>query len=165
MNRKDKKRISVQYATVRAGVPASPSFKRWAALALAKIPGSVTVRVVDEEESARLNRRYRGRSHATNVLAFAAASLADGSRPVLGDLAIAAPVVAREAAEQRKEPRAHWAHLTIHGCLHLLGYDHTTDAERRTMEARERQLLAGLGYPDPYEIPVKRRGNERRRTK
>ena len=165
MNRKDEERVSVQYATPRAGVPSPSSFRRWATPVLAHTQGSVTVRVVGEEESARLNRRYRGRRHATNVLSFAAVSLADGSRPVLGDLVIAAQVVAREAAEQGKTPRAHWVHLVIHGCLHLLGYDHATDAERHVMEARERQLLAKLGYPDPYEIPVKRKINERRRTK
>lgn len=157
--------IAVQYATSRRGVPAATSLRRWAALALARTPGRVTVRVVGEEEGAKFNRRYRKRPRATNVLSFPAAALPDGSRPLLGDLVITAPVVAREAAAQHKPARAHWAHLVIHGCLHLLGYDHETAAERRVMEARERKLLAGLGYPDPYEVPTKRKDDERRRAR
>lgn len=144
-------RIAVQYACGRRGVPAPASFRRWAEAALGAAPGELVLRVVDEAESARLNRHYRGRARATNVLSFPAAPLPDGSRPLLGDLAIAAPVVAREAAEQGKARRAHWAHLTIHGCLHLLGYDHQDECEAETMEARERELLAQFGYPDPYE--------------
>jgi probable rRNA maturation factor len=85
------------------------------------------------------------------VLSFPTAPLADGSRPLVGDLAIAAPVVAREAREQGKSPRAHWAHLTIHGCLHLIGYDHENAREAHEMESRERELLANLGYENPYE--------------
>ncbi|MGH8274430.1 MAG: rRNA maturation RNase YbeY [Gammaproteobacteria bacterium] len=143
--------MAVQYALGRRGVPAPASFRRWAALALADASGEVVVRVIGEAESAELNRRYRGRRVATNVLSFPAAPLPDGSRPLLGDLAIAAPVVVREAAAQGKGLRAHWAHLTIHGCLHLLGYDHQNEEEADEMEARERKLLAKLGYPDPYD--------------
>ncbi|MGH7058700.1 MAG: rRNA maturation RNase YbeY, partial [Acetobacteraceae bacterium] len=146
-----KAQIAVQYACGRRGVPAPASFRRWAEAALAGVPGEVVLRVVDEAESARLNRRYRGRREATNVLSFPAASLPDGSRPMLGDLVIAAPVVAREAAAQGKALPAHWAHLTVHGCLHLLGYDHQNEREAEEMEARERELLAEFGYPDPYE--------------
>lgn len=151
MNRKaDEARIAVQYAFARRGVPAPASFRRWAALALAGTPGKVVVRVVGAAESARLNRQYRGRDGATNVLSFPAPPLPDGGRPLLGDLAIAAPVVVREAVAQGTPARAHWAHLTIHGCLHLLGYDHQNESEAHEMEARERELLAELGYPDPY---------------
>lgn len=143
--------VAVQYACVRKGVPAAATLRRWAALALEDEARQVVVRVVEEPESRRLNEHFRGRDRATNVLSFPAAPLADGSRPWLGDLVMAAPVVAREAAEQGKAVRAHWAHLVMHGCLHLLGYDHQTDAEAGEMETRERTMLASLGYPDPYE--------------
>ncbi|MGH8426505.1 MAG: rRNA maturation RNase YbeY [Gammaproteobacteria bacterium] len=146
-------RIGVQYASGRRGVPAPGSLRRWASLALGTARGAVTIRIVGGTESARLNRRYRGRPRATNVLSFPAPALPDGSRPLLGDLAIAAPVVAREAAAQGKPLRAHWAHLVIHGCLHLVGYDHVNAAEASVMETRERRLLARLGFPDPYDVP------------
>ncbi|MDN5865229.1 MAG: rRNA maturation RNase YbeY [Gammaproteobacteria bacterium] len=151
MSAPNDRRVVVQYACGRQGVPAANSLRRWANLALADAPGEVVLRVVDEAESGRLNARYRRRHYPTNVLSFPAEPLADGSRPWLGDLVIAAPVVAREAAAQGKPQRAHWAHLVIHGCLHLLGYDHRNDAEADEMEARERRLLERLGYPDPYE--------------
>ena len=144
--------VTVQYATGRRGVPAAASFRRWAAAALAGSEGEVTIRVVGETESAVLNGRYRSRPRPTNVLSFPAPPLPDGSRPILGDLAIAAPVVAREASEQGKAPRAHWAHMVVHGCLHLLGYDHMEENEAIRMEALERRILAGLGFPDPYRI-------------
>lgn len=142
--------VTVQYAASRRGVPASGSIRHWAHLALGARRGAITVRIVDEREGAALNRRYRGRTAATNVLSFPAEPLPDGRRPVLGDVVIAAPVVAREAAAQHKPPRAHWAHLVIHGCLHLLGYDHQAAAEAAKMEALERRLLVRLGFPDPY---------------
>jgi len=145
-------RVAVQYAAGRRGVPAARSLRHWAGVALAGSEGAVTIRVVGESESAELNGRYRNRPRPTNVLSFPAPPLPDGSRPILGDLAIAAPVVAREASEQGKAPRAHWAHMVVHGCLHLLGYDHMEENEAIRMEALERRILAGLGFPDPYRI-------------
>ncbi len=111
----------------------------------------LTIRLVDEAEGLELNSTYRHKDYATNVLSFPADvpdELLD--IPLLGDLVICAPVVAREALEQRKPLQAHWAHLVIHGCLHLLGYDHIDDAEAEEMETLERELLAELGHPDPY---------------
>jgi probable rRNA maturation factor len=151
MNRQSDARIAVQYVCPREGVPAVASLRDWAAMALGEIGGQVVIRVVDEAESRSLNERYRHRDRSTNVLSFPAAPLPDGSRPILGDLVMTAPVVAREAAEQGKPARAHWAHLVMHGCLHLLGYDHQNKAEADEMEARERTLLARFGFPDPYQ--------------
>lgn len=111
------------------------------------------IRVVDETESAALNQQFRDKSGATNVLAFPPEeSVMPGAElPQLGDIAICGAVVAREAAEQGKPLEAHWAHMVVHGCLHLLGFDHMTDAEAAEMEARECELLGQLGIPDPYE--------------
>lgn len=141
--------ISVQRRVPPTGLPAASSLRAWANRALGHIAGELTIRIVDEAESQELNRRYRGKDRPTNVLSFPY----DGELldvPVLGDLVICAPVVQREAAEQHKDLRAHWAHMVVHGCLHLLGYDHEQDGEAEAMEARERELLAELGFPDPY---------------
>jgi len=114
----------------------------------------VVVRIVDEAESEELNHAYRHKDSPTNVLSFPfeppPGIPADELDGYLGDLVICAPVVAREAAEQGKTTDAHWAHLVIHGVLHLLGYDHQNDAEAAEMEGREREILARLGFPDPY---------------
>jgi probable rRNA maturation factor len=143
--------VTVQIATRRAGVPHARSFARWANAALAR--GSLrrksrdtelTIRVVGAAESRKLNRTWRRKDKPTNVLSFAAEA------PVLGDLAICAPVVAREAREQGKLPSAHWAHMVVHGVLHLLGYDHENDHDAQRMEAREANILAQLGMPNPY---------------
>ena len=109
-------------------------------------------RIVDEAEGRALNERWRGRDHATNVLSFPAELPPGVALPLLGDLVVCAPVVAREAAEQGKAEADHWAHLVIHGTLHLLGFDHETEAEATVMEDLERALLAGLGIGDPYAI-------------
>ncbi|MBK1726023.1 rRNA maturation RNase YbeY [Halorhodospira neutriphila] len=133
--------------------PAEAAFREWLAAALAASGrgGEVTVRVVDAAESQALNRDYRGRDAPTNVLSFPFEPPPGIDDPgILGDLVICAAVVAREAAEQGKPERAHWAHMTVHGALHLLGYDHQHDAEAERMEAEERRILAGLGFPDPY---------------
>jgi len=143
--------IAVQYAVARAGVPSAASLRRWAEAALAERPGDVTLRVVGRDEGAALNGRYRGRDEATNVLSFPAAPLPDGSRPLRGDLVLCAPVIEGEAREQGKPATAHWAHMVVHGCLHLIGYDHQQDAEASVMEGEERRILAKLGYPDPYQ--------------
>ncbi|WP_312595713.1 rRNA maturation RNase YbeY [Stutzerimonas nitrititolerans] len=133
--------------------PGDEDFRRWCELALRQRSADteLTIRLVDEAEGRELNHTWRQKDYATNVLSFPADvpdELLD--IPLLGDLVICVPVVAREAAEQGKPLEAHWAHLVIHGCLHLLGYDHIDDAEADEMEALERQLLAELGHPDPY---------------
>lgn len=146
--------VQLSYALPRAGIPASASFRRWVAAALQgarrRKPAEIAIRIVDVAEGQALNRQYRGKDYATNVLSFPAELPAGVNLPLIGDLAICAPVVAREAAEQGKRPRDHWAHLTIHGTLHLLGYDHLEDAEATAMEALETRILAGLGIADPY---------------
>jgi probable rRNA maturation factor len=137
----------------RKGVPLKASFNSW----IAAIPdlrkrrrGQINLLIVDEREGRRFNHQFRGKNHATNVLSFPYEPLPRERTTLLGDLIICAPVVAREAAKQRKRLRDHFAHLTIHGVLHLLGYDHRTAAQAERMEALERRILAGLGVPDPY---------------
>ncbi|MBJ6978761.1 MULTISPECIES: rRNA maturation RNase YbeY [unclassified Luteimonas] len=148
--------VSVGYALPRAGIPAAVSFRKWVAAALSgRIrEADLAIRLVDEKEGRALNRHYRGRDYATNVLSFPAdlpEGLPEGVRlPLLGDLVLCAPVVAREAQEQAKPLAAHYAHLTVHGTLHLLGWDHGNDIEAEAMEQLEREILAGLGIGDPY---------------
>ncbi len=145
--------LSVQYACNREGVPSRVEFRRWLRAAE---PGAarITVRIVDEDEGRELNRDYRGKDCATNVLTFAYGEGEDmplpEGLPLMGDLVLCRQVVEREAAEQGKLLDAHYAHLSVHGMLHLQGFDHLEDAEADEMEARERQILAGLGYADPY---------------
>ncbi|MBP7626186.1 MAG: hypothetical protein RLZZ220_1400 [Pseudomonadota bacterium] len=145
--------LSVQYACNREGVPCRADFRRWLRAAE---PGAarITVRLVDEAEGRELNRDYRGKDYATNVLTFAYDEGEDmplpEGLPLMGDLVLCRQVVEREAAEQGKALDAHYAHLSVHGMLHLQGFDHEDDAEAEQMEAREREILATLGYPDPY---------------
>ena len=142
--------INVQRRVTAAGVPAPSTLRAWAMAALeGATPGEITIRVVAEEESAALNGKFRHKPYPTNVLSFPYEAEAP-SEQVLGDLVICAPVVAREATEQNKEPHAHWAHMVVHGVLHLLGHDHIQEEEAERMEAKERQILARLGFPDPY---------------
>ena len=148
--------VAVGYAAPRAGVPAAVSFRKWVAAALeGRISeADLAIRIVDEKEGRALNHHYRGKDYATNVLSFPA-ELPEGlpkgvKLPLLGDLVLCAPVVAREAKEQGKPLNAHYAHLTVHGCLHLLGWDHEDAQEAEAMEQLEREILAGLGLPDPY---------------
>ena len=148
--------VIVQNAAPSASVPRPERIEGWIRHALGTRAGELTVRVVGESEGASLNERFRHASGATNVLAFAhdgAVAERAGERPPLGDLVICAPVLEREAADQGKPLEAHWAHIAIHGTLHLLGYDHERAADARAMEARERELLAGLGFGDPYADP------------
>lgn len=142
----------------RGAIPEESEFRRWCELALRqrKADSELTIRVVDETEGRELNRTWRQKDYATNVLSFPA-DIPDGPDgvplldiPLLGDLVICVPVVEREAAEQGKPLSAHWAHLVIHGCLHLLGYDHIDDDEAQEMEDLERALMAELGHADPY---------------
>lgn len=145
--------LDLQVACAAAELPAAESFEAWAAAALAgedRDAAELTIRIVDETESAELNRRYRHRSGPTNVLSFPFEAPPGIELPLLGDLVICAPVVAREAAAQDKPATAHWAHMVVHGILHLLGYDHLEEEEAAGMEALETAILARIGYPDPY---------------
>ncbi|NYF19876.1 putative rRNA maturation factor [Xanthomonas sp. JAI131] len=148
--------VGVSYALPRAGLPAAASFRKWVAAALkGRIrEADLAIRLIDDKEGRSLNHHYRGKDYATNVLSFPA-ELPEGlpkgvKLPLLGDLVICAPVVAREAAEQGKPLNAHYAHLTVHGVLHLLGWDHEDDKEADAMEQLEREILADLGVGDPY---------------
>jgi probable rRNA maturation factor len=145
--------LDLQLASSASGLPSAAQFRAWCELALRQrtADSELTIRLVDEAEGRELNHCYRQRDYATNVLSFPA-DVPEGilDIPLLGDLVICVPVVEREAREQGKTLEAHWAHLVIHGCLHLLGYDHILDAEAEEMEALERTLLAELGHPDPY---------------
>lgn len=146
--------VHVGYAVPRAGLPAADSFRRWVEAALRgarrRKPAELSIRIVDANEGQALNRDYRGKDYATNVLSFPVDLPPGMQLPLIGDLAICAPVVIREAAEQGKAARDHWAHLTVHGVLHLLGHDHLEEAEAEAMEALETRILAGLGIADPY---------------
>jgi probable rRNA maturation factor len=147
-------RLSVGYAVPRAGVPAPASFRRWVEAALRgakrRKAAELSIRVVGADEGLALNRDYRGKDYATNVLSFPVELPIGVTVALIGDLALCAPVVLREAREQHKMPRDHWAHLTVHGVLHLLGHDHVDEAEAIAMEALETRILAGLGIADPY---------------
>jgi len=143
------------------GVPSEEEFHNWINLALSETPPNTTekpcvvgIRIVDELESAQLNSQYRHKDYATNVLSFAndlPTNILDALEEIpLGDLAICAPVVAREASEQNKTLHAHWAHMVIHGVLHLQGFDHEDEAEAETMESLECKTLAKIGLANPY---------------
>lgn len=144
--------LGVSYGLARAGLPAPQSFRKWAEAAMSGRVrrADLAIRLVDEREGRALNRHYRGKDYATNVLSFPA-ELPDGvDLPILGDIVLCAPVVAREAREHGKPLTAHYAHLTVHGVLHLLGMDHDDPLEAEAMERLEREILAGLGVADPY---------------
>jgi probable rRNA maturation factor len=148
--------VTVQRATTGAGVPTPAEVRKWARAALtANVRGELTVRIVSERESAELNGRYRGKAGPTNVLSFRAESPAVEAQDELlpfGDVVICAEVVAREAREQGKALAAHWAHMVVHGALHLQGYDHENRHDAGIMEARERAVLNEMGFPDPYSV-------------
>lgn len=144
---------AVQLHTVSAEHPSAAAIARWVRVALEQVgrpAGEVTVRVVDEQEMMELNRRFRGKDAATNVLSFPFQDPPGVRTDILGDVVVCAPVVAREAARFAVEPRVRWAHMVVHGVLHLCGYDHLGRAEARTMERVETVILARLGLPDPY---------------
>lgn len=147
-------RVVVQDVSAFETVPSTRRIASWVRRSIAgEAEGELSIRIVGETEGAALNQHYRGRSGATNVLSFAGPELSpdiDGDARLLGDLVICAPVVAREAAVQGKAVDAHWAHIVLHGVLHLLGYDHESEDEARVMEGRETELLTALGFADPY---------------
>ncbi|MFC0229574.1 rRNA maturation RNase YbeY [Serratia aquatilis] len=134
------------------GLPDEATFQRWLESVLPQFQevAEVTVRVVDEEESNQLNLTYRGKDKPTNVLSFPFEAPPGIELPLLGDLIICRQVVEMEAIEQQKALEAHWAHMVVHGCLHLLGYDHIADDEAEEMESLETEIMQGMGYPDPY---------------
>ncbi len=145
-------RLETQRVLDSDGVPADPELRVWAEVALAGRckRAELVIRIVDEAESQTLNREYRGVDRPTNVLSFPSELPTEVESDLLGDLVISAPVVQREAGEQGKPLQAHWAHMVIHGVLHLIGLEHETDRQAREMESLERSLLEGLGFPDPY---------------
>ncbi|HEX7324357.1 MAG TPA: rRNA maturation RNase YbeY [Rhodanobacteraceae bacterium] len=146
--------VHVGYAVPRRGIPASASFGRWVAAALSAAgharPAELSIRIVARREGHALNWRYRARDYATDVLSFPVELPAGIEAPLLGDIVICAPVVVRAAREFRLPVRNHYAHLTVHGVLHLLGYDHHKRAEFAVMKALEIRALASLGIADPY---------------
>ena len=140
--------VVLRYRTRRPWAPGPSSLRSWARLAAGDRRGELGIRVVGSKESRTLNERWRGRAKPTNVLSFPAAEGLRGKE--IGDLVVCAPVVAREAREQGKALREHWAHMIVHGTLHLLGFDHERARDAKRMESRERALLARLGIADPY---------------
>ena len=147
VHERERLELAVQYAAPRAGLPARASIAAWLRAAARRSPARVTVRFVGRAEGRRLNREYRGRDYATNVLAFAYGRTRDGA--LAGDLVLCAPVVADEARVQGKPLRAHYAHLAVHGALHLQGFDHASQRDAARMEECERRILARLGFADP----------------
>lgn len=163
-------RVDIQYATSRRNVPHASRLRSWAVTAYQsglwprtspkagpphhrrqqQTSRDLTIRIVSSAESRSLNRTWRGKDKPTNVLSFPAGEVLGSDAP-LGDLAICVPVVLREAREQSKPSSAHWAHMVVHGVLHLLGYDHVEDRDAELMEAREVEILAQFGYADPYQ--------------
>lgn len=145
--------VDLQIATENIeSLPTEEQIVQWATAAVQPEGDEVemTVRIVDEAESHELNLTYRGKDRPTNVLSFPFECPDEVELPLLGDLVICRQVVEREAAEQEKPLIAHWAHMVVHGCLHLLGYDHIEDDEAEEMESLETQIMQGLGFDDPY---------------
>lgn len=153
-------RIDLQVGGSRSGLPAVAKFKHWARSAIAgrRSNAELSIRIVDAAESRALNRRFRGKDKPTNVLSFPAELPPELELPLLGDLVICRDVVEAEAAEQGKPAEAHWAHMVVHGTLHLLGYDHESASEAEAMEAMEAEILGELGWPDPYQEREERHG-------
>jgi probable rRNA maturation factor len=144
--------VDVTYAARRPWVPRRTQFESWARAALAGVAchSVLSVLVVGSARSRSLNLRYRRKDKSTNVLSFSGPGPSPDGRNYLGELVICAPVVAREALAQGKSRESHWAHMTVHGVLHLLGFDHERDAEAAKMTAREIQILDRLGFSNPY---------------
>jgi probable rRNA maturation factor len=159
--------LDVQAAVARTGVPTTKRLQLWAQAAYevhhaahthgrkrAVQPVQVSLRMVGAAESRKLNREWRDEDHATNILSFPAGEMPEmaGELPTLGDLVICVPIVKREAQQQGKRVDAHWAHLVIHGVLHLLGYDHEVERDAQLMEACEVAILDSLGFANPYDV-------------
>ena len=146
--------VDLQIASTAEEIPSEREFVTWVTCALKQYKKAfeLTVRIVEIEESQHLNLQYRHKDKPTNVLSFPFDVPAEVDLNLLGDLIICADIVKKEAEEQHKNLKDHWAHLVIHGCLHLLGYDHITNDEAEEMESLEIALLAQLGIPDPYAV-------------
>ncbi|PVV09087.1 MAG: rRNA maturation RNase YbeY [gamma proteobacterium symbiont of Ctena orbiculata] len=145
--------LEIQQVTeVSDDLPTEEDFRRWVEASLPQdhAPVELVIRLVDEAESRQLNRDYRGMDRPTNVLSFRFEAPAEIPLPLLGDLVICVQVVTREALEQGKDLQAHWAHMVVHGVLHLLGYDHLSDSDAQRMEGLERKILLSLDLSDPY---------------
>ncbi|MEX0951284.1 MAG: rRNA maturation RNase YbeY [Gammaproteobacteria bacterium] len=148
--------ITVQFATRKPAVPRAAELRAWAKAALAghgtdnNDPVQLAIRIVGETEGTQLNEHWRGKQGPTNVLSFPVTDLEHIAPGLIGDIVICAPVVAHEAVAQGKDLSAHWAHMIIHGTLHLLGYDHIKADQAAEMERLETRILESLGYPDPY---------------
>ncbi len=145
--------VDVQVACDEDDLPGCAELRAWARAAVGSLRKNteLTIRIVDEPESARLNSSYRYKVGATNVLSFQFDAPAGVDVPLLGDIVICAPVVRREASEQSKNVNSHWAHMVVHGALHLLGFDHVRAHDADEMEAIETRVLARLGFDNPYE--------------
>ena len=145
--------VDIQLVDGSAKMPDAQQIRGWVAAVFATLdrsPLALTVRVVGEEEMAKLNQRYRGRNQSTNVLSFPIEPLPGMHTDLLGDIVVCGPVVDREAATQHKPPMGHWAHMVVHGMLHLFGYDHESDQEATAMETLETFVLEELGFSNPY---------------
>ncbi|MCE7915032.1 MAG: rRNA maturation RNase YbeY [Nitrosomonas sp. PRO4] len=138
-------KLAVQYAIENPDMPTRPQFRRWVKAALMR-DAEIVIRLVDEMEGRELNRQFRHKNYATNVLTFTY----DDMQPLTGDIVLCVPIVCKEAHQQHKPLLAHYAHLTVHGVLHLQGYDHIDDTEAVEMEQIETKIMARLGYDDPY---------------
>ncbi len=139
--------LSIQFATEQNNLPTQNQLRKWVKASI-RVDTEATIRIVDEPEARQLNKTYRGKDYATNVLTFPITEEPE----LMGDIIICAPVVIKEASEQKKSIEAHFAHLTVHGTLHLHGYDHLTEAQAELMESIEVTTLLNLGYPNPYLI-------------
>lgn len=150
-------KVAIQVVSKDEAIPTKQMLRDWAKAALSPFvaDAELTIRIVDESESAKLNSSYRNKSTPTNVLAFPFADAKELGLNLLGDIVICAPVVVREAAAEHKETVAHFAHMVVHGCLHLLGYDHIEDSEALVMEKQESNILKQCGFPDPYAEATK----------
>ena len=145
--------IDIQYATTCVAPPRE-QFEHWVQLALSTLDAPIielTIRIVDRNEMTALNQQFRQKNGETNVLSFPYSSPLPDDNRLMGDVVICQPVVVAEAEEQRKPLQAHWAHLTLHGLLHLLGYDHQTDHEAEAMESKEIEIMAQLTFDNPYQ--------------
>ncbi|WP_456380090.1 rRNA maturation RNase YbeY [Thiolapillus sp.] len=144
--------LEIQVASREKNLPSEENLQKWAEVALGQeaVAAEVVIRIVDEEESRQLNDKYRGRDKPTNVLSFPFEAPPGIPMNHIGDLVVCAPVVSAEARTQGKPLQHHWAHMIVHGILHLRGYDHTTEEDAGHMESLERKLLQSMGIPDPY---------------
>ncbi len=148
--------LSVQYGVANDALPSRQRMKSWAKAALLT-DAEVTLRLVGGREGRKLNRAFRGKDYATNVLTFAYPDV----EPLSGDIVLCTPVIAKEAREQRKPIEAHYAHLVVHGMLHVQGYDHENDHDAGVMETLEAEIVVKLGYADPYETQQTVNGQQR----